>query len=355
MNTTGTNSASRIGGRRRSIGTCGATVLAWSLAAAVSAASEPPAAAVVFATVGGAEITVGDYAVALREEARRRFYHGRPAEAELKAFQREVADKLIERELAAQEAVRRSLRPDAKAIDGELARLRDRAKRAGSGHKPPAQALWRVMRERLEHENLERQLRTQVQSGIPVDEPTLRMYYSAHPEKFTEPAANAVSVILLKVEASAPKAVWDAAWAEAARLHARLRAGDDFGELARVHSGDTSAAKGGDLGYMHSGRLGHTVEGALAKLRPGQIADPMMVLEGIAIFRLDARREPKLNAFESVRDRAEKLWTQAEGNRRWQALMARLRATTPLSVAEQYLDPRGAQTAQSGLPRRNGQ
>ena len=102
---------------------------------------------------GGTTITVGEYAIALREEARRQFYHGRPSEAELAKFQREVADKLIERELILQEAARHGMRVDSKAVDAELARQRERTRKAAR-EKQPDEKFWRALRKRLEQEQL---------------------------------------------------------------------------------------------------------------------------------------------------------------------------------------------------------
>ena len=307
----------------------------------------------VFAKVGGTTITVGEYAIALREEARRQFYHGRPSETELAKFQREVADKLIERELILQEAARHGMRVDSKTVDAELAHQRERTRKAAR-EKQPDEKFWRALRKRLEQEQLVGQFRSQVRGAIPVDEKTVRAYYAAHPEKFTEPAANRVSVILLKVYPGAPNAAWDAARNEAAGLVRQIRAGADFSQLARVHSADPSSNKGGDMGFMHKGRLGENAEVAIEKLRPGEITDPLMVLEGISIFRLEERRKAYLNSYASVQERARKLWVQDEETRRWKALVSHLRSSTPLSIEEKYLDPRAGQVTRQSAQKGPG-
>jgi len=316
-------------------------------------AAAPPAGNEMFAKVGDTTITVAEYAIALREEARKRFYHGRPSEGELVKFQREVADTLIERELVIQEAARHGMRVDNKLVDAELARQRERTRKLTGGSQPD-EKFWRALRKRLEQEQMVEQFRSRMRSTVPLDEKTVRAYYRSHPEKFTEPTADRVSVILLKVYAGAPGTAWDAARSEAAGLVKQIRSGADFAQLARVHSADPSSGKGGDMGFMHKGRLGHSAEAAIEKLRPGQITEPLMMLEGIAIFRLEERRQAKLNSYETVQERARKLWFQEEEARRWKALVAQLRSATSVSIVEKYLDPRAGQATRQTTPKGPG-
>ncbi|MBL8535236.1 MAG: peptidylprolyl isomerase [Betaproteobacteria bacterium] len=289
------------------------------------------------ATVGDSVITTREYAMTLRSEVRRRFYHAKPPEAELAKFYREVADRMIERRLALQEARRRGLRTDAKALDGEIRRLREK-----SGHREKMvdeKQFWSAMRKQLEEDQLVDRLRDSVRTGIDASDGAVRRYYDGHGDKFTEPERARVAAILLKVQASAPQAAWDGAQQEAARILKRLRAGADFGEAAKLHSADASAAKGGELGYLHKGMLGQTVEEVLEKLNPGEISEPVTVLEGVAIFKLVDRKPPHLTAFEQARGRARDLLLKEEEERAWKGLMARLRESTPIRVDERLLTP----------------
>jgi len=319
-------------------------IVACILLLALSAASRADAAEndldAVFAKVGDAVITVGEYGAALRERVRKRFFHGTPPQSQLAVFQREVADDLINRRLFLQEAKRRKLEIEPEALTKELDNYRRRLKRKGQQVDENGE-VWRALRERLSEAQLVEQLEKQVRAVAPPSDALLKDYYKKHPEKFTEPEQLSLSLILLKVEPSSPSGVWEAARHEAQDLVQRLRGGADFGELARLHSTDASAVKGGEMGYLHTGMLGESVQKAVEGLGVGEVSDPVTILEGLAIFRLNDRRAARLNAFNEVEERARRLWVQEQGERSWQGLLEHLRATIPIEVEEKYLKPAG--------------
>ncbi len=76
----------------------------------------------------------------------------------------------------------------------------------------------------------------------------------------------------------------------AERLLQQLRAGAKFSEIARSFSQSASAAVGGDLGWIKLGQLGGELDGALLKMKPGQVSPPIRSLAGFHILRLRDRR-----------------------------------------------------------------
>lgn len=77
----------------------------------------------------------------------------------------------------------------------------------------------------------------------------------------------------------------------AQRLYEQLRAGANFGAVAREFSEAATAAQGGVLGWVPEGRLPEEVEAALAEMRPGMISPPIRSLSGYHIVYLqDVRR-----------------------------------------------------------------
>jgi len=298
----------------------------------------PPSHVEALATVGDSVITVQEYAMALRSEALRRFYHFRPPEREMAAFHRGVAEQLIERTLATQEAKRRGLRADPESVDQQMRIVRARvAKRNEQQHAD--EQFWVAVRKQIEQEQLVGQLREQERAKIEPTDARLRKYYRENLEKFTEPERLRVSLILLRVSPSSPQSAWEAARREAGQLLERLEKGADFAELARLHSSDASGVQGGDMGYVHKGRLSAAVEEALAGKQPGDVTAPLMVLEGVALFKLTDRQSAKLANYEDVRERAAELWAGAEQERAWHALIADLRSATTVKIEEKYLTP----------------
>ncbi|MCE9682589.1 peptidylprolyl isomerase [Halomonas alkalisoli] len=311
----------------------GAATLALLLVAApAGAAREAPDPAATFATVNGTVITVGEYARALRHEARDSFYHGQPPEGGLARFQRRVADALVERELLATEARRRGLSPDAEAVEAGLARLAERGADA---------AALAAERGRLEARSLIDQLEAAVQAQPEPDPAAVRAFYDANPALFTEPAKLKLAVILLRVNPGEGGAAWQAAHDEAESILARLRDGADFAELAEIHSADGSAMDGGDLGYVHEGMLAPEIEAAARELTPGELAEPITVLEGVAVVRLEGRQAAQLRDFADVAERAAGLLAREQGEQALTALRETLLAEAEVTLRDELLEPAG--------------
>lgn len=73
----------------------------------------------------------------------------------------------------------------------------------------------------------------------------------------------------------------------------RVRAGEDFGELAKQFGGDGTKDKGGDLGWFKRGAMVKGFEDAAFSLQPGQVSDIVETEFGYHIIKVDERRTGK--------------------------------------------------------------
>lgn len=81
----------------------------------------------------------------------------------------------------------------------------------------------------------------------------------------------------------------DAAMKKAQGIEARLRAGADFGKIARVESDDVnSAAEGGRIGEVSPESLPPEVQSAVSALKDNEISQPVKSPYGIHIFKAGA-------------------------------------------------------------------
>ena len=287
----------------------------------------------IFAHVGDRLITEQEFAEALQIALRQKYYHGRPPEDQQQAFQREVAENLITRVLLLDEAQRVGIKNEDARVQAQLDRYTRRGVESPRGPQQGAQQIaW--LEQRLRENDLLRQLEARVKRVPAPSEAQLKVFYFAHPEKFTEPTQHRISLILLGVHPSSPAEKWRAAFQQAGNLIDQLRGGANFADLARLHSTDASAEKGGDLGYLHKGMLGAPVEKNIEQLEVGEISAPIRVLEGVAMLRLDAYKPARLRIFEEVRERARELWQREQGNKAWLALQNRLRAATRIEMRD---------------------
>jgi len=303
-----------------------------------AAASSPARAAKPFAVVGDTVVSAADFQRALAVATRKKYYHAKPPEGEYAQLQREVGEDVVNRVLLLAEARRRGIQPD-----------RDKIKATIDGYEAQYKnsAQWQAQRERmlaavvpqLESESLLQRLQTLVRQVPEPSESAVLAFYEQNKPLFVEPEQVKLSVILLKVDPSSRQPVWDSALAEAKTIHKKLVAGTDFGDLARLHSGDRSAADGGAMDYTHRGMLPEAVHGVVDKLTVGALGEPVKLLEGMAILRLDGRRPAQQRSFEQVRERAADLWQRAEADARWHQLIAELRRQTPVHIDEHHYAP----------------
>lgn len=299
--------------------------------------AEKAAEEAVFAFVGDREITREDFERELYMAARQTFYHGKPpGRDEYLEFRRNVADRLIDRNLLLAEAERRGLEPDTAAIDAQIAeyeaRYGDTERWQSDG-----EAMVAALTERFRQDSLLESLENDVRSVGKADAASVKSFYEQNRELFTQPASNRISVILLGVSPSSGPPGWEAAREAAARIEEQLEAGADFAELAATHSSDASAQAGGDMGYQHEGALSPEVEATIAELDIGAVSAPVRVLEGMAIFKLLDRRPRQLQDFDDVAERAAQLWSRQTGEAQWQQLLADLRARADVRVDADYL------------------
>ena len=293
----------------------------------------------VFAEVDGHTISVRALEMAVAQAARRRFYHGKPPEEEVAALRREVGNNLVNRFLIVREAKRRDIEPDWKSIETQLAQYEKQYANSETW-RARRETMLPQLREQLAELGLLTRMEQEIRAGA-ADPPEemARAYYAANPDKFTEPEQLRLSLILLMVDPSSPHEVWDSATAEAEGYLAKLRAGEDFAQIARRHSEDETAAQGGDLGLVHTISLPPAIQEAVKGLAPGGLSAVTRTLHGMAIVRLEERRDPYLHSFEEVAARARGLAGRDWSDRLWEEFLAKLRAQAAITINERVFMP----------------
>lgn len=288
-----------------------------------------------YAKAGNTVITLDQYNQAFQRAVRDKFYHGKPPEGELEALRKTVADELIMRQLLLQEAARRGLKSDevviGKMIDKSLEQYDQRY--AGSEKwKQQRKEFAVLLRKTLSENDILEQMENRVRNVAPPTDGQLKKYYQDNQQLFTEPMQENLFLILLRVDPSSSKDVWDAALKKGESLVKELVEGADFAELARLHSADVSAAKGGEMGYVHRDMLGEAAQLAVDALNIGDTSKAVEVLEGVAIMRLIDRKPAQLRTFNDVKERARALWLRDEVASAWVSFKEKLRSGASVIV-----------------------
>ena len=108
-----------------------------------------------------------------------------------------------------------------------------------------------------------------------------------------------VSHILIAVPQEATAAQLDAAAKLAQDVDTRAKGGEDFAKLAVAYSKSQTALDGGHLGWRKGGELPTFLADTIAKLKPGQVSEPLRTPTGFHIIRLNDMRGSGKKAIEN--------------------------------------------------------
>ena len=314
------------------------------------AAAEQPS---VFATIGKETITWQDFGIAFNNAAKNKFFHGKPADDVTAALQREVAGKLITQALLVNEANRRKIKPDTALVTQELEKIEKM--RAGNAQWTEARnRVLPVLTKQIEDESKVKKLTALIREVTQPTKAQVQAYYTSHPEKFTAPVEQRVSVILLSVDPSSDQQTWAQTIEDANTLLKRIKNGESFAEMAKQYSKDAETVdQGGDMGYLHAGMLAETSEAAIKALQVGEVTNPIQLLQGIALFQLTNRNPSKLSGFDSVAERAKELWLADASDNAWKKFEDNLRKKTPMKIDETKFLPQAPAEIKPEAPAKN--
>src|SRR3984885_12111405 len=176
----------------------------------------------------------------------------------------------------------------------------------------------------------------QFKSTASVDDAAVQAYYQAHLSQYMTPESDHLQYAELRLESlAAQQSVSDAdlhaayekdksrlelpekrharhilvtgkndasALASAQQVLAQVKAGKDFGELAKQYSQDPGSAKnGGDLGWAERSSFVKPFSDALFAMKVGDVAGPVKTQFGYHIIRLDEIQAGKSKSFEEAR------------------------------------------------------
>ncbi|UCG38382.1 MAG: peptidyl-prolyl cis-trans isomerase [bacterium] len=201
-------------------------------------------------------------------------------------------NRVIETQLLLQEASLRGLTVTEEELDKEISHLKEDYPKdtlnealEGIGLK-----LEEWKEDRKEKLLIDKLIKKEIDSVIHVGEDEIREYYNSHKEEFQQPLQVRARQIVVATEE------------EANNLRARLVKGEDFAELARLHSLSPDAEKGGDLGVFAKGQMPEEFDEVVFRYREGTISKVVQSPYGFHIFKIEDRIYPRTLSLEQVRD-----------------------------------------------------
>ncbi|HEX4049605.1 MAG TPA: peptidylprolyl isomerase [Steroidobacteraceae bacterium] len=155
-----------------------------------------------------------------------------------------------------------------------------------------------------------------VEAQVPVSQADLQAYYDQHKSSYSQTEMRHAHHILITVADPKDPKSEAAALAKAKDVLAQLKAGKDFGALAKKYSADPgSAAQGGDLGWAERGIYVPAFANALFGMQqPGLYPTPVKTQYGYHIIRLDAIRPAQVPPLDTVRAQVEQQYRKEQAS-----------------------------------------
>ena len=150
-----------------------------------------------------------------------------------------------------------------------------------------------------------------IEAGVIVSREDLQAYYDQHRDDYRVPEQVNVSHILIKTPLPGADGKVDPKGVEEARKKAedvlkQLKAGGNFGELAKKYSEDPGSGKnGGSLGWIGKGRTVPEFEQTAFSLAKGATSGLVQSSYGFHIIRLDDKQAAHVKTLEEVKDQIE--------------------------------------------------
>ena len=294
-----------------------------ALAAVLAFAVTVSAGDTIVAVVNGTAITDGEVNDAVDQLIPRSTFHGSVSNERRVEFREKALENLITYELQYQDGVARGISPAKSEVKEQMKLVR------GSFASSRDYKNW------LEQTSLtEDHLREKLRKGLVVkavitkmvvepsrmDDKALRDYYSKNTAKFLQPEGVRLRIISTKSEKRAKEVL------------AKLKKGDDFGDVAARMSEDDFRIKGGDIGYIHRGRIYPALEEAAFKLKPGEMSGLIWTEGTWFVVKVEERKPEQVVPFEQAKDRLRAELEKKRASELMEAWVSNLRGKAKIEI-----------------------
>lgn len=219
---------------------------------------------------------------------------------QVKALEREILDGMIADQILLAKAKDDSILVKQKEIDEvlqeQLARIQEQLGSEEEYQRQLEQSgiterdLKKRFRREIRNYLMKQKMLASLAQGIVISGREVEAFYETYKDSLPiQPERVNISHILIRPKVGGEDQ--DAILQKAREILAQVRAGADFGQMAKAYSQDTgSAQRGGDLGYFKRGTMLPEFERVAFALRPGEISDIVRTRLGYHIIRAEDRK-----------------------------------------------------------------
>lgn len=253
------------------------------------------------------------------------------------ALKERLLGRMIESRLQLHEALREQIVVEETEVDDQLADVMGRLKvktkeEFEAAVKAQGLTVDGVRKRVREQVMIQKVVRRKVHLRVSVTEEEIDKYVLENREKLETGLSYHARHILVAPDPPESEAGWEAARARAEEVWSRVRAGEEFGELARRHSEDPTAKEGGDLGVVKQGELAGEIESRILRLRPGEASAPFRSKFGFHIFKLEWKESLSGEALRQAKQQIREILFRQKYGARMEAWLGEIRKRAIIEV-----------------------
>jgi peptidyl-prolyl cis-trans isomerase C len=276
----------------------------------------------VVARVNGSVLTSKDLESQVDRVIVKTTFHREVPIEKRKRFYNKAIEELIVRELQYQNGLENGLKPDKARVNAQV----DKLKKRFSAEEYKTSLEKAGMTEEMLRVQIEKEMVIQAiiakkaTETSPVTETAVKDYYEQNISKYKQPETVKLRLISTKNETKAND------------MLAKIKDGDDFGDIARNMSEDDYRLQNGDTGYFHRGKLLPEIEDIAFKMKVGEISDVFKADDKWVIAKLEDKKPEHQLSFEETKDRLKKEMEakqEQELNEKW---IAGLKAKAKIEI-----------------------
>lgn len=249
---------------------------------------------------------------------------------------RMALEKLIEEKLIDQEAKRSGIKVAAKEIDGAIDEIKQR-NAATQEDLEKALAINGLTLEAFKKEIEKKMIRSKlVQWAVKVEpnvgEKELRDFYLKNADRYRTEESYRPGHILLKVPKEATAEEVLEIRAKCQKVLVKIKAGEDFGEMAVLYSEDISSKDRGDLGVFRKGELLPAFEKEALRLKVGEVSEVFRTDFGFHIIKLLDRKGGDPLPFEEMKEKVRQDYLEREFEKGLKQFLTTLREKSIIDI-----------------------
>lgn len=266
------------------------------------------------------------------EQSARNSLSGTALADKIKELRLGAVNMLIDRQLVLQEFRKAKGQIPGHMVDEritEMIRTRFGGDRSAFLRTISAQGMTQDKLRKMEEENIiVKYMRgKEVKADTLVSMSEIEKFYREHSDEWT--TNNAVKLRMLKINPGAD--------AEKKRqmihdIRAKVVAGSDFADLARIYSEDSTQDQGGDWGWVKRGDLSGELDRQVFLLKPKKVSEVLAMNDAFYLLLAEDRKMGVTKPLKDVRDEIEQRIMQASRQKLEQAWMAKLRKKAYIKI-----------------------